>query len=391
MSSIAAHLADWLALLLRWAHFIAGVAWIGASFYFNWLENRLERRAQAPGIAGELWAVHGGGFYHLRKFAVAPPTLPAELHWFKWEAYTTWLTGFALLVVVFYWNTDAMLIGPGLAGRGPLLAISASLGVLVLSWLVYDLLCRVLVGRQDVLLALLVLAWFTALAWLCCEWFAPRAAYMQVGAAIGTIMVANVAHVIIPAQREMVRALIEGRSPDPAPGRAALARSRHNNYLTLPVLFIMISAHFPGTYGHPSAWLVLLGIGLAGVAIRHFFNRRHLGGTAWAWAALGVALLAATALLTAPPSPRTEAASQIATDRALALVQTHCSGCHAARPTYPGFLAPPLGVILESGDDLEQHRQRIYRSVASRTMPLGNLTGMTDAERQTIVDWSLQD
>jgi uncharacterized membrane protein len=387
--SLATHFADWLALLLRWAHFIVGIAWIGASFYFNWLENRLQRQGQSEGIAGELWAVHGGGFYHLRKFALAPPQLPAELHWFKWEAYATWLSGFALLVVVFYANASAMLAGPNLSAAS---AITASVASLLASWLVYDGLCRALAGRHDRLLALAVLGWFTLLAWLCGEWFSARAAYMQVGAAIGTVMVANVAHVIIPAQRELVAALSAGRAPDGTRGKAALTRSRHNNYFTLPVLFIMISAHFPGTYGHTQGWLVLLGISLAGVAVRHFFNIRHLGSHAWAWLAAGLGLLLVTALATAPWPERTPVArTAVPLAQVLAITAQRCASCHAVKPSQPGFVVPPMGIALENVDDLQRHRQRIYQSVYTRTMPLANLTGMTDEERQIIVNWALSE
>jgi uncharacterized membrane protein len=387
--SLATHFADWLALLLRWAHFIVGIAWIGASFYFNWLENRLQRQGQSEGIAGELWAVHGGGFYHLRKFALAPPQLPAELHWFKWEAYATWLSGFALLVVVFYANASAMLAGPNLSAP---IAITASVASLLASWLVYDGLCRALAGRHDRLLALAVLGWFTLLAWLCGEWFSARAAYMQVGAAIGTVMVANVAHVIIPAQRELVAALSAGRAPDGTRGKAALTRNRHNNYFTLPVLFIMISAHFPGTYGHTQGWLVLLGISLAGVAVRHFFNIRHLGSHAWAWLAAGLGLLLVTALATAPWPERTPVArTAVPLAQVLAITAQRCASCHAVKPSQPGFVVPPMGIALENVDDLQRHRQRIYQSVYTRTMPLANLTGMTDEERQIIVNWALSE
>lgn len=387
---LGAHLLDWLALALRWAHFIAGVAWIGASFYFNWLENRLQRQNQPDGIAGELWAIHGGGFYHLRKHAVAPATLPAELHWFKWEAYATWLSGFALLVVVYWLNASAMLAGPTLT---PGVAIAASFGILVASWLVYDGLCRVFAGHHDAWLAASVLAWFTVLAWFCGEWFSPRAAWLHVGAAIGTVMVANVAHVIIPAQRRTVAALVAGEVPDPAPGQAALTRSRHNNYLTLPVLFIMVSAHFPAAFGHAQAWAVLLSVSLAGVAVRHYFNVRHLGGKAWAWLAGGLLLLLATALVTAPRPAATTANSgrpPVSTETALGIVQARCASCHAQTPSQAGFVAPPLGVVLTSADELVRHRDRVRQTLVTRTMPLGNLTGMTDAERQTVVDWSLQ-
>jgi uncharacterized membrane protein len=313
------------------------------------------------------------------------------LHWFKWEAYASWLSGCALLVVVYWFTASAMLAGPGLR---PGVAIGASFGILIASWLVYDGLCRAFAGRHDVWLAASILAWFTLLAWCCGEWFSARAAWLMVGAAIGTVMVANVAHVIIPAQRRTVDALVAGETPDPAPGQAALTRSRHNNYLTLPVLFIMVSAHFPAAFGHRQAWLVLLAVSLAGVAVRHYFNVRHLGGRAWAWLVAGLGLLLATALLTAPRTSMTrstERTAAVPTETALAIVQARCSSCHARQPSQPGFTAPPMGVVLESADDLALHRERIRQAVVTRTMPLANLTGMTDEERQSVVDWTLSD
>ncbi|HSM68677.1 MAG TPA: urate hydroxylase PuuD, partial [Xanthomonadales bacterium] len=262
---IEAYLHDWASLLLRWAHLVTGIAWIGASFYFNWLENHLQRQQQEPGIAGDLWAVHGGGFYYLKKFAVAPEALPPALHWFKWEAYATWLTGFALLAVVYYWNAPAYLLEASGADAGIGLAIAAGLGALLASWLVYDLLCRSPLAAREVLLGGLIAAWFLLLAWLLDLLMSGRAAYIHVGAAIGTVMVANVFRVIIPAQKELVRAVEEGRSPDARKGARALQRSRHNNYFTLPVLFIMISNHFPSTYGSQYNWLILAGIAMLAV------------------------------------------------------------------------------------------------------------------------------
>jgi len=384
---VQAHFQDWLGLLLRWAHLITGVAWIGASFYFNWLENRLQRQDQPPGVAGDLWAVHGGGFYYLRKLAVAPEELPAELHWFKWEAYATWLTGIALMGVVYYWNAAAFLLAPGsalAAGAG----IAVGLASLAVSWLVYDLLCRALAERRPGPLAIALVAWFTLLAWALPHWLSARASWLHVGAAIGTVMVANVWLVIIPAQRELVAAVREMRPPDPAPGRKALTRSRHNNYLTLPVLFMMISTHYPGTYGHAHAWAVLLGIALAGVAVRHWFNIRHRAKLTLPWLLAGLALLLAVALYTAPRQGGTPAgALASSTAEVLPIVRQRCAGCHARQPTQPGIAAPPLGIILESAADLELHRQRIVQTVAAGVMPLGNLTGMTDAERETVVNW----
>lgn len=271
-----AYFLEWLNLLLRWAHFITGVAWIGASFYFNWLENHLERQNAKGGIAGDLWAVHGGGFYYLQKFTVAPERLPANLHWFKWEAYFTWITGFILLCTLYYWNAGVFMVDSRVADLSSLQAVGIGIASLVLSWLFYDGLCRSPLARKQALTALLIFAWFALLSWLLSQFLSGRAAYIHVGAAIGTIMVANVFFVIIPSQKDLVEAVNEQRMPDPQKGKNALARSRHNNYFTLPVLFIMISSHYAGTFGHPLNWLVLLVISMVGVGIRHWFNIRHL-------------------------------------------------------------------------------------------------------------------
>ncbi len=250
-----ANLTMWLGLLVRWAHFIFGIAWIGASFYFNWLEKHLQRQHQPEGIAGDLWAVHGGGFYYLKKFAVAPPELPPTLHWFKWEAYWTWLTGMALLIIVFYMNAQTYMLNPDASGIAAAIttrmAVGIGLGALLASWVFYDLLCRSPLARHEWLLGLLLFAWFALLAWLLSTWLSGRAAYIHVGAAIGTVMVANVFRVIIPGQRDLVNAVAENRTPDASKGKNALQRSRHNNYFTLPVLFIMLIAHYPAVYDQP--------------------------------------------------------------------------------------------------------------------------------------------
>ncbi|HMB60049.1 MAG TPA: urate hydroxylase PuuD, partial [Xanthomonadales bacterium] len=277
-----AWLQQWFSLLLRWSHFIVGIAWIGASFYFNWLENQLQRRSapdngeQPDPIAGDLWAVHGGGFYYLQKFRVAPNQLPEPLHWFKYEAYFTWISGFALLAVVYYWNARVYLLDPAVSAISPGTGIAIGLVSLLASWLVYDGLCRSPLKQKPALLGQLIFAWFAFLAWLLGQYLSGRAAYIHVGAAIGTVMVANVFFVIIPAQKELVAALVEGRQPQASKGENALLRSRHNNYLTLPVLFIMISNHYPATYGSTYNWLILIVFSLSAVGIRHWFNIRHL-------------------------------------------------------------------------------------------------------------------
>jgi uncharacterized membrane protein len=387
-----AHLHMWLSLLLRWSHFIVGVAWIGASFYFNWLENHLQRQNQPKEIAGDLWAVHGGGFYHLEKYAVAPNELPPSLHWFKWEAYLTWLSGMALLIAVFYWNAQTYMLDPQVSGITTATAIGIGVLSLLSSWIVYDLLCCSDISRREWLLALLIFAWFVILAWVLSTWLSGRAAYIHVGAAMGTIMVANVFRVIIPAQKDMVHAVTQNRVPDASKGRRALQRSRHNNYFTLPVLFIMISAHYPATYGSTHNWLVLLVFSMAAVTIRHYFNIRHLPGFR-AWPLIPAALLLAWVIfITAPeaaPVYRENASTTAPTSGdVFAIIETRCIGCHARAPTLAGFTSPPLGVELDSPQKMLQHAERVYQTaVITRAMPLANLTQMTDSERQLLANW----
>jgi uncharacterized membrane protein len=406
----AAYLAwvqDWLSLLLRWSHFIVGIAWIGASFYFNWLENQLERRfGPDDPLAGDLWAVHGGGFYYLQKFRLAPDTLPRRLHWFKFEAYFTWLTGLALLATVYYWSPSLFLLKSGVASVGPALAISIGLGSLFISWIVYNALCNSPLKQQPMVLSLAILLYFTLLAVLLYEVFNGRAAYIHVGAAIGSVMVANVAHVIIPAQKELVAALTDKRQPDGARATNALLRSRHNNYLTLPVLFIMISSHYPATYGSPQGWMFLLVFSIAAIGIRHWFNIRHLpknapGHNRWV---LPLSLLLMLGLIVSTlPRPADKiidshsasggagSGSATATPQLAdiqPLIEQHCVNCHAEKPSFTGFYAPPLGVLLETPEQIELQAQRIYQVVAvTRTMPLGNMQGMTEEQRHLIARW----
>ena len=385
-----AYFNDWLSLLVRWVHFITGVAWIGASFYFNWLENHLQRQHEDPAIAGDLWAVHGGGFYYLKKFAVTPAQLPETLHWFKWEAYSTWLSGVALLSIVYYANARAFMIDPGVADISVAAAIGIGIASMLISWLVYDGLCRSPLARHGGALLVVISVLLLLLAWGLSISLSGRAAYIHVGAAIGTIMVANVFRVIIPSQKDLVAALTENRPPDAARGKNALMRSRHNNYFTLPVLFIMISNHYPGTFSHPWNWLVLAAIAIIGVAIRHYFNVRHLPGRkVWILvAALSAFGLLAVALKPGKPPVPDSGNGYPTTAQVLPIVLQRCTVCHAASPSLAGFTAPPAGLVLESAADIETAADRIYQSsILVPTMPLGNLTQMTDQERQTLTLW----
>jgi uncharacterized membrane protein len=383
---------EWMNMLVRWLHVITGIAWIGASFYFVWLDNSLRPPAAGSGlaqkgVAGELWAVHGGGFYNPQKYLVAPAELPAELHWFKWEAYSTWLSGFALLVIVYWLNAQAMMVDRSVADLSSWQAIGLGLGSLVAGWVVYDLLCRSTLGKNDLAFGVVVFALLVGAAWVLTHFLSGRAAYIHVGAMIGTIMVANVAMVIIPGQRRMVEAMRAGQKPDPVYGIRGKQRSVHNNYFTLPVLFIMISNHFAMTYRHPHAWAVLGAIMAAGVFIRHFFNLRHKGRVEWIWPALGVALLLGLAVVLAPPRPGVSAGT-VPFARVETILRQRCVSCHAARPTQPGFASAPAGVMLDDAHGIAQNAPRIYQqAVQLKAMPLANMTNMTEAERAEVGKW----
>ena len=374
--------SEWLNLAFRWLHVITGIAWIGSSFYFVWLDNHLKQPASGD-ASGEVWSVHGGGFYHNQKYQVAPAHMPEHLHWFKWEAYFTWISGFSLLVLVYYFGASSYLIDPTRAQLSTGVAIAIGLSALALGWLVYDLLCRSPLGQNNLILGLF---WFVCLlfaAHLLNSLFNPRAAYIHIGAMIGTAMVANVFLVIIPNQRKVVADLIAGRTPDPKLGAQAKQRSLHNNYMTLPVLFIMISNHYPMTYGAERPWLVLALLGLTGVAIRHVFNLRGRGQkTGWA---IGLSVVLAAASVTyvtlEKGSVATGPAENVTYAQIAPLLATHCAGCHNV-PT------PPKGVALDSYDHVRAVAPRVRAmAVDSQAMPLGNPTHMTPAERQRLGAW----
>ena len=387
---------EWANLLVRWLHIITGIAWIGASFYFVWLDNSI--RPPAPGselakkgVAGELWAVHGGGFYNPQKYLVAPAELPKELHWFKWEAYSTWLSGFALLTIAYYFNAQAMMVDKSVADISSLQAVAIGIGTLVVGWTVYDLLCRSPLGKRDGLFGVVIFALIVAAAYGLTHVLSGRAAYIHIGALIGTIMVGNVLMLIIPGQRKMVEAMSAGRMPDPVHGQKAKQRSVHNNYFTLPVLFIMISNHYAMTYRNERAWLVLAFIMAAGVFIRHFFNLRHKGRIEWRYPAIGVALLLCVAVAIAPSrpaavAPAADPAAQFA--KVQQILGARCVTCHSAMPRQPGFATAPAGVMFDSADQIHQNAEKIYKQGGqTKAMPLANLTNMSDAERAQIAAW----
>lgn len=388
------YILDWLNLLLRWGHLITGIAWIGASFYFVWLDNSLEEPTeenQKKGLGGQLNSIHAGGFYEVGKYKLAPPAMPRTLHWFKWEAYSTWITGFFLLVLMFYVGAESYLIDPAKMALAPWQAIGISLGTLIVGWLVYDGLCKSPLGRNAWALATVLFVFVAGVAWGLGEIFAARAAYLHVGALIGTCMAANVFFVIMPGQRALVAAVQAGHAPDPRYARASKIRSVHNNYLTLPVLFLMISNHYPMTYGHPHAWAVLLAFLLIGAWARHFFNLRHKGQIKPGILISAAAALAALAWIIAPrPAISTDAAT-VSDEQALAIVQKHCAACHSAQPTDAIFTVAPAGVLLETPAQLRQWAPRILaRSVMSQDMPFMNKTGMTEEERALLGQWISQ-
>jgi len=384
------YVTDWLDLLIRWLHVIAAIAWIGSSFYFVLLDQSLrfprDVADREAGVGGELWEVHGGGFYHVQKYRVAPHELPEHLAWFKWEAYTTWLTGFGLMVVLYYVNSRTYLIDASVADLRPWQAIALSLGLLAAAWVVYDVLCRALGGRELVLGACIV-GLTTLAAWGSEQLFAPRAAFLQVGAMLGTIMAGNVLFNIIPAHWELIRAKEAGRDPDPEPGIDAKRRSVHNNYLTLPVLFTMLAGHFAFTYGADHAWLVLVVFMLLGTWARLFYNLRHGGRTIWAIPAFVVAAAIGVAFWLQPESGGSSAAGPVSFTRVQSIVRSRCVSCHAMHPTQPNFSSPPAGVVLEASDQIVAQANRIKTVVAAKAMPLGNLTKMTQAEREAVIAW----
>jgi uncharacterized membrane protein len=396
-----AYLLDWLGLLLRWLHIVAGIAWIGASFYFVWLDNHLQAPGAGervdPGVAGELWAVHGGGFYRAQKYRLAPDTLPPTLHWFYWEAYSTWLSGFALLCLLYFLRAEGYLIDPAVAMLSKPMAIGIALGFLIGSWLVYDGLCRSPLGRRAWALGAVLGTALCAEAWALCQLFSGRGAFMVFGSALGSIMVANVLFVIIPGQRELVHAKQQGRALNPVPGLRARKRSVHNTYFTLPVLFVMLSNHYAMTYGARYNWLVLIALSFAGACIRAWFVARHRaaersGHVPVLPALLAAAALAAVVIALAPASGAKLAAMPAAAtadeaSRMQQIVQLRCAPCHALHPTLAGFGAAPNGVVLETLDQLTAQLVPVQQQLSARAMPLGNLTVMTEDERTQMLTW----
>ncbi len=380
-----AYVLEWVNLALRWAHVIVGIAWIGASFYFIWLDNHLEPGGDSR-IAGELWAIHGGGFYRAEKFKLAPARMPPTLHWFKWEAYWTWFTGIALLALVYYVQAELYLVDPQVMPLSKPWAIGVGLAFILGGYSIYEAVCRSPLAKNDYVLSASLVALLVLAAWGLTRIFGGRGAFMHYGAILGTIMVANVAHVIIPGQRRMVQAMKAGREPDPRDGLMGKQRSVHNTYFTLPVVFTMISGHYPSVFGAPSAWLALVALTLAGALVRVWFVMRHKGrAPAWVWA-LGVLVFVATTLVFAPRGMHEAAPVPFA--QVQGVIGARCVNCHADKPSFQGLAEAPKGVKLDTPERVRAAAPQIYQQAArSKAMPPGNLTGMTDEERALLERW----
>lgn len=392
---MSVELLDWLNMVVRWAHVITAIAWIGASFYFIWLDLSLQQPSDeklARGFAGDLWAIHGGGIYEVGKYASHPTPMPTRLHWFKWEAYSTWLTGSALLILLYYVRAETYLVGNNLLIDDPGVAIAASIAFLAIGLACYELIMRTAIGatvrRQALaLVTLIVLA--SALAF---ELFAPRAAMLHVGAMIATLMAANVFLIIMPSQRAFIAAIEAGQQPNPDLAIRAKHRSTHNNYLTLPVLFCMLSNHSAFVFNHPHAWALVPIISAIAALARHYFNVKHQGRNRPAIllvAAIAFIAVAIGASLTKsqPITVGGEGSGQATVTDVQAVVSKHCAGCHAHKPTFAGYATPPGGYVFETAADLHEQPDRVISSISSNYMPLANMTSITAEERALLVSW----
>jgi uncharacterized membrane protein len=387
------YLIDAASMLLRWLHVIVGIAWIGASFYFVYLDNSLkpptDPKLKDAGVGGEMWAMHGGGFYNPQKYTNAPKHLPDDLHFFFWPSYSTWITGFLLISVLYYFQAATYMVDPAIAAITPAQSIGIGLATLALGWVVYDQLARLLIERSQLLFAVIYIAFVTLVAYTLTHLLSGRAAFIHVGAMIATTMSGNVFFWIIPGQRKQVAAMKRGEAVDPLLGKRAKQRSYHNNYLTLPVLFAMISNHYASTYTHPYAWLVLVLIMLGSVLIRHFFNLRHFGIVRWEFPITGMAIILAVLVWIAPRHVTVDATNAVPTlQEVTAITLARCAACHSDHTTI--LPVAQAGVKLDTPDRVKQFAQRVYeRSVRLKNMPLGNMTQMTDEERAKIGTWYL--
>ena len=391
---------EWLSFGVRWLHVVTAIAWIGSSFYFIALDLGLVQRPGMPeGAYGEEWQVHGGGFYHVQKYLVAPASMPEHLTWFKWESYATWLSGFAMLAVVYYGGPDLFLIDRNVLDVSAPVAILISMASIGLGWLIYDLLCKSPLGRNDTWLMLVLYVVLVFMAWGYTQLFTGRAAFLHLGAFTATIMTANVFLIIIPNQKIVVADLIAGRKPDPKYGRIAKTRSLHNNYLTLPVIFLMLSNHYPLAFATQFNWVIASLIFIIGVLIRHYFNTVHRrGGTPhWTWLVATILFIVIMWLSTAPKILTGEARLAASAEPFVAsahfpavrdTVLGRCAMCHAAEPSYDGIYQAPKDVVLESDAEIANHAREIYLQAGrSHAMPPGNVTQISPKERALLVAW----
>jgi uncharacterized membrane protein len=383
------HMMEWLNIIVRLMHITFGIAWIGASFYFVFLENALNRTKDVRDeLAGNLWAVHGGGFYYLEKYKVAPKKIPKDLHWFKYEAYFTWLSGFSLLFVVYYFNARAFLIDTNVLDISVPIAVSIGIGSFIVAWFLYDLLCKTPLVKKPLLFAIQGFIILVGFAFFYTHVFSARAAYIHFGAMLGTLMAANVFFVIIPAQKAMVKAAKEGKPVNPVLGKNALTRSLHNNYFTLPVLFVMISNHFPSTFGYQYPWAVLAAISLGTAGVKHYLNLREKGQYNVWILPIAVLILIATCFITAPSKNTSECKSTISITQVTAIVKLRCIQCHSHKPTDDIISAPPNGIVYETPLDIIKLKDKIMqRVVITKSMPQNNKTNMTQDERDIIRCW----
>ncbi len=384
-----AHMMEWLNIIVRLMHITFGIAWIGASFYFVFLENALNRTENVRDeLAGNLWAVHGGGFYYLEKYKIAPKTIPKHLHWFKYEAYFTWLSGFCLLFVVYYFNAKEFLISKEVLDISPATGIAIGIGSFVAGWLIYDILCKTPFVKKGTLFATIGFIIAMGFAYFYAHVFNGRAAYIHFGAMLGTIMAANVFFVIIPAQKAMVKAAKEGKPLDPELGKNAGRRSLHNNYFTLPVLFVMISNHFPGTYGNKNSWLVLGALTLGTAGVKHYLNLREKGQLSYWVMPVSVLIILATCFVTAPRKETNECKADISFTEVNTIIQQRCISCHSSHPTDNTIAIAPKGIMYDTPAEILKYKDQIMQmAVVTKIMPLNNKTNITQEERDKLRCW----
>lgn len=382
------HMMEWLNIVIRLMHITFGIAWIGASFYFVFLENALNRTKDVrEELAGSLWAVHGGGFYYLEKYKVAPQQIPKHLHWFKYEAYFTWLSGFCLLFVVYYFNASALLIDKNVLDITSLQGIGIGVGSFITAYIIYHFLCKSPLAKTKLLFTLIGFCICVGFAYFYCHVFSARAAYIHFGAMLGSIMAANVFFVIIPSQKAMVKAAKEGKPLNPQLGKNAGLRSLHNNYFTLPVLFVMISNHFPSTFGNDNPWLILTIITLGAAGVKHYLNLKEKGQLSVWVMPVSIVILLAAAFISAPKKPGA-CNSDVSFAEVNLIVQKRCISCHSSKPTDDVYTAPPNGVMYDTPEEIVKKKDLIMqRVVVTKTMPQNNKTNITQKERDKIRCW----